>query len=181
MRRLAYEHYGHDGWLAVSDGKNGPQHSYDPRDFHFGPKCAAYLWGHDAAFARAMGLRIFQDQSDAADGRLRWDGPQQCSIHLAQTAKHFSDYLVYAGQDAFVQDNWAQMLKTLKWGLTRYDPDQTGPDRTRPRHHGPLLGAAGGRAVQLRPGRQLRPRRRGCLQHGNLRVAEACRRIRRRA
>src|ERR1700730_15112585 len=47
MRRLAFNRYQKDGWLAVSDGKNGPQHSYDPRDFHFGPKCAAYLWGHD--------------------------------------------------------------------------------------------------------------------------------------
>jgi hypothetical protein len=126
MRRLAFERYQRDGWLAVSDGKNGPQHSYDPRDFHFGPKCAAYLWGHDAAFARAMGARIFQDQADPADGRLRWDGQNQCSIHLAQTAKHFSDYLVYAGQDALVRDNWAGMLKTLRWSLARYDPQQKG-------------------------------------------------------
>jgi hypothetical protein len=126
MRRLAYKHYGRDGWLAVSDGKNCPQHSYDPRDFHFGPKGAAYLWGHDAAFAKAMGMRIFQDQSDASDGRLRWDGQKQCSIHLAQTAKHFSDYMVYAGQDALVQNNWERMLKTLKWGLARYDPTQQG-------------------------------------------------------
>ena len=73
-----------------------------------------------------MGQRIFQDQSDPADGRLRWDSRNQCSIHLAQTAKHFSDYMVYAGQDALVRDNWEQMLKTLKWGLARYDPEQTG-------------------------------------------------------
>jgi hypothetical protein len=44
MRRLAFAHYQKDGWLAVSDGKNGPQHSYDPRDFRYGPKCAAYLY-----------------------------------------------------------------------------------------------------------------------------------------
>jgi hypothetical protein len=126
MRRLAYQCYHRDGWLAVSDGKNGPQHGYDPRDFHFGPKCAAYLWGHDTTFAREMGRRIFQDQSDPSDGRLRWDGRNQCSIHLAQTAKHFSDYMVYGGQDALVRDNWPQMLKTLKWGLAHYDPDQAG-------------------------------------------------------
>jgi hypothetical protein len=126
MRRLAYRYYKRDGWLAVSDGKNGPQHGYDPRDFHFGPKCAAYLWGHDATFAREMGRRIFQDQSDPADGRLRWDSRGQCSIHLAQTAKHFSDFMVYAGQDDLVRDNWEQMVKTLKWGLAHYDPEQKG-------------------------------------------------------
>ena len=90
------------------------------------PQMPAYLWGHDATFAREMGRRIFQDQSDPTDGRLRWDSRGQCSIHLAQTAKHFSDYMVYAGQDDLVRDNWEQMLKTLKWGLAHYDPEQTG-------------------------------------------------------
>jgi hypothetical protein len=126
MRRLAYGKYNKDGWLAVSDGKNGPQHSYDPRDYHFAPKCAAYLWGHDAAFAREMGQRIFQDQSDPADGRLRWDGKNQCSIHVAQTAKHFSDYIAYAVQDAVVRENWPQLLKTVQWCVTNYDMNKDG-------------------------------------------------------
>ena len=126
MRRLAYRCYKRDGWLAVSDGKNGPQHSYDPRDFHFGPKCRPTSGATTPAFAREMGRRIFQDQSDPADGRLRWDSRNQCSIHLAQPAKHFSDYMVYAGQDALVRDNWERMVKTLKWGLARYDPEQKG-------------------------------------------------------
>ena len=126
MRRLAYGKYNQDGWLAVSDGKNGPQHTYDPRDFHFGPKCAAYLWGHDSTFGQEMGKRIFQDQSDPSDGRLRWDNKNQCSIHVAQTAKHFSDYIAYAGQDALVRENWSRLLQTVKWCLANYDLNHDG-------------------------------------------------------
>jgi hypothetical protein len=93
MRRIAYQHYKHDGWLAVSDGTNGPQPSYDPRDFRFGPKCAAYLWGDDPGLIPQMGERIFFDEHDQ-EGRLRWDiTKNQCAIHIAQVAKHFSDYM----------------------------------------------------------------------------------------
>ena len=95
---MAYKHYGRDGWLAVSDGKNCPQHSYDPRNFHFGPKCAGLPVGSRCGVRQGDGNAHLQDQSDASDGRLRWDGQKQCSIHLAQTAKHFSDYMVYAGK-----------------------------------------------------------------------------------
>jgi hypothetical protein len=126
MRRLAFDHYHKDGWLAVSDGKNGPQHSYDPRDFRYGPKCAAYLYGHDTSFALEMGKRIFQDQSDPADGRLLWDPTHQTSIHLAQTAKHYSDYLAYSEQDAFVRGNWDRFLNTVKWSLANYDSNHDG-------------------------------------------------------
>jgi hypothetical protein len=126
MRRLAYEHYGKDGLLAVSDGKNGPQHSYDPRDFHFGPKCAAYLYGHDRQFAIDMGARIFKEQTDPSDGRLIWDPTGQTAIHLAQTAKYWSDYMVYAGQDATVRGSWDRILQTIKWGMATYDPNHDG-------------------------------------------------------
>lgn len=126
MRRLAYSYYGKDGLLAVSDGKNGPQHGYDPRDFHFGPKCAAYLFGHDRQFGVEMGCRIFQDQSDPADGSLKWDPTGQTAIHLAQTAKYWSDYLTYSGQDATVAGNWSRALQTVKWGLANYDANEDG-------------------------------------------------------
>jgi hypothetical protein len=126
MRRLAFAHYQKDGWLAVSDGKNGPQHSYDPRDFRYGPKCAAYLYGHDPAFSLEMGSRIFEDQTDPATGRLLWDPKGQTSIHLAQTVKHYSDYLVYSGQDAFVQKHWARLVQMLKWNLEHYDTNHDG-------------------------------------------------------
>jgi len=126
MRRLAYEHYSKDGWLAVSDGQVGPQHSYDPRDFRYGPKCAAYLYGTDPSFSLEMGKRIFHDEIDINDGHIQWDSHHQTAIHLAQTAKHFSDYIVYAEQDEFVKDNWVQLLKMIKWGLTTYDRNNDG-------------------------------------------------------
>lgn len=126
MRRLAYQYYGKDGLLAVSDGKNGPQHGYDPRDFHFGPKCAAYLYGHDKQFSVEMGHRIFQDQSDPADGRLKWAPTGQTAIHFAQTAKYWSDFVAYTEQDATVAENWGRVLQTIKWGMATYDADSDG-------------------------------------------------------
>jgi hypothetical protein len=126
MRRLAYQQYGKDGLLAVSDGKNGPQHSYDPRDFHFGPKCAAYLYGHDKQYSVEMGRRLFQDQSDPADGRLKWDPKGQTAIHFAQTAKYWSDFVAYTEQDATVAENWGRILQTIKWCMATYDPNGDG-------------------------------------------------------
>jgi hypothetical protein len=126
MRRLAYGHYGKDGLLAVSDGKNGPQHGYDPRDFHFGPKCAAYLYGHDEQFSLEMGRRIFLEQSDPSDGRLTWDSKGQTAIHFAQTAKYWSDYVSYTEQDATVAQNWGRVLQTIKWGMATYDSNSDG-------------------------------------------------------
>jgi hypothetical protein len=126
MRRIAFQHYRHDGWLAVSDGTNGPQASYDPRDFRFGPKCAAYLWGDDPGLMSQMGERIFLDEHDP-DGRLRWDiTKNQCAIHIAQVAKHFSDYLRYSDRDTFVTNNWDRVLKIIKWTLSEYDRDDDG-------------------------------------------------------
>lgn len=124
MRRLAFEYYGKDGWLAVSDGKVGPQHSYDPRDFRYGPKCAAYLYGGNPSFVAEMGRRIFHDEIDGDNGYIRWDhGRHQTAIHLAQTVKHFSDYLVYAEQDEFVRTNWDRLLRMVKWAFDTYDKD----------------------------------------------------------
>jgi hypothetical protein len=126
MRRIAFQHYKHDGWLAVSDGTNGPQPSYDPRDFRFGPKCAAYLWGDDPDLMSQMGERIFLDEHDP-DGKLRWDiTKNQCAIHIAQVAKHFSDYLRYSDRDMFVTNNWDRVLKIIKWTLSEYDRDDDG-------------------------------------------------------
>jgi hypothetical protein len=126
MRHLASAYYGKDGLLAVSDGKNGPQHSYDPRDFHFGPKCAAYLYGHDPRFSIEMGHRIFQDQSDPVDGRLLWDPTGQTAIHFAQTAKYWSEYVTYAEQDATVSEDWSRVLQTIKWCMATYDANGDG-------------------------------------------------------
>jgi len=121
MRRIAYRHYNYDGWLAVSDGTNGPQPSYDPRDFRFGPKCAAYFWGVDPGLISQMGDRIFFDEHDK-DGKLGWDySRMQSGIHIAQVAKHFSDYLRYSERDAFVTNNWDRLLKIIKWTLSDYD------------------------------------------------------------
>ena len=126
MRRIAYQHYKHDGWLAVSDGTNGPQPSYDPRDFRFGPKCAAYLWGDDPGLISQMGDRIFFDEHDK-DGKLGWDYSRgQCGIHIAQVAKHFSDYLRYSERDKFVMENWDRLLKIIKWTLAEYDRNHDG-------------------------------------------------------
>lgn len=126
MRRIAYQHYKHDGWLAVSDGTNGPQPSYDPRDFRFGPKCAAYLWGDDPGLISQMGGRIFFDEHDK-DGKLGWDYSRgQCGIHIAQVAKHFSDYLRYSERDKFVMENWDRLLKIIKWTLAEYDRNHDG-------------------------------------------------------
>jgi len=126
MRQVAYSRYKYDGWLAVSNGKNGPQSSYDPRDFRYGPKCAAYLWGDNPLLISEMGKRIFFDEHDK-DGKLNWDyGRAQTAIHIAQVAKHFSDYLRYSGQGKFVTDNWGRMLKIVKWTLSEYDRNNDG-------------------------------------------------------
>jgi hypothetical protein len=125
MRRLAYETYKRDGWLAVSMGKNGPQSGYDIRDFRFGPKCAVYLWGDDRTLMSEMGKRIFLDQHDP-DGKLTWDPTGQCGIHIAHVAKHFSDYLRYSEQDAFLKETWARQLKIVKWSLAHYDRNGDG-------------------------------------------------------
>jgi len=82
MRRKAYQHFQKDGWLSVADGTNNPSASYDPRDFHFGPKCAAYLWGDDPGLMSEMGKRIFFDEHDQ-DGHLIWDHTRlQSAIHI---------------------------------------------------------------------------------------------------
>jgi hypothetical protein len=126
MRRAAYQHYKHDGWLAVSDGTNGFQSGYDPRDFRFGPKCAAYFWGDDPGLISQMGERIFFDEHDP-DGKLVWDyARNQCAIHIAQVAKHFSDYLRYSERDAFVTNNWGRLLKIIKWTVKEYDRNNDG-------------------------------------------------------
>jgi hypothetical protein len=127
MRRLAFQYYGKDGWLAVSDGKNGPQYSYDPRDFRYGSKCAAYLYGDDPSFALEMGKRIFLDEIDGKDGHINWGWKQdQTAIHLAQTAKHFSDYISYLEQDEFVKENWERLLRMTQWALATYDSNNDG-------------------------------------------------------
>lgn len=126
MRRVAYQHYKRDGWLAVSNGTNDPQSSYDPRDFHFGPKCAAYFWGDDSGLISQMGDRIFFDEHDQ-DGKLGHDYfRNQSAIHIAQVAKHFSDYLRYSGQDKFIMATWDRQLKIIKWTLSEYDSNNDG-------------------------------------------------------
>lgn len=126
MRQLATDHYGKEGWLAVSDGKHGPQHSYDPRDFRYGPKCAAYLYGDEPTFAVEMGKRILQDETDPSDGRILWDARGQTAIHLAQVVKHYSDYIVYGGQDDLVRENWNRIVQMAHWALGRYDRKDDG-------------------------------------------------------
>jgi hypothetical protein len=126
MRQLAWEHYGKDGWFAVSDGKTQPQHGYDPRDFRYGPKCAAYLYGDEPAFANEMGKRIFQDETEPNDGRILWDPTGQTAIHLAQVSKHFSDYIVYAGQDDLIRQNWNRLTQMAHWALGYYDRNSDG-------------------------------------------------------
>ena len=126
MRRSAYQHYTNDGWLAVSAGTNGSQSGYDPRDFRFGPKCAAYFWGDDPRLMAEMGKRIFFDEHDK-DGKLGWDSDRnQCAIHIAQVAKHFSDYLRYSQRNEFVAHNWDRLLKIVKWTIQEYDKNNDG-------------------------------------------------------
>jgi hypothetical protein len=126
MRRVAYQHWQHDGWLAVSSGTISPEPRYDPRDFHFGPKCAAYFWGDDPGLISQMGDRIFFDEHDK-DGKLVWDYTRmQSGIHIAQVAKHFSEYFRYSGQDKFIMDNWDRQLKIIKWTLSEYDRNNDG-------------------------------------------------------
>lgn len=123
MRRLAARHYGKEGWLAVSDGRRGLQHGWDPRDFRYGPKCAAYLWGHEPEFMLHMGRRIFHDEINSGDGHINWDyrpSGHQTAIHVAQHAKHFADYLVYSEQECFIRENWDRLLKLLRWVDTEY-------------------------------------------------------------
>jgi len=126
MRRKAYQHFQKDGWLSVADGTNNPAASYDPRDFHFGPKCAAYLWGDDPGVMSEMGKRIFFDEHDP-DGHLIWDYTRlQSAIHIAQVAKHFSEYLRYADRDELVTNNWDRLLTIVKTSLAEYDPHDNG-------------------------------------------------------
>jgi hypothetical protein len=114
---VATKFYGKEGWLSVSNGKTDPRPVYDPRDFRYGPKCAAYLYGDEPGFALEMGKRIFQDETDPGDGRILWDPTGQTAIHLAQIVKHFSDYVVYAGQDDFVRQNWNRLTQMAHWSL----------------------------------------------------------------
>ncbi len=125
MRQVAYRRYGYDGWLAVSNGRINPCPRYDIRDFRYGPKCAAYLRGDDPRLLPEMGKRIFFDQHDN-NGKLTWDPKDQCAIHIAHVAKHFSDYLRYSQQDKFIQDNWDRLLKIVKWSLSEYDRNGDG-------------------------------------------------------
>jgi hypothetical protein len=126
MRRIAFHHFGKDGWLAVSGGKKAWEHRYDTRDFRYGPKCAAYLYGDDPSFALAMGRRIF-DEVDGHDGHIIWAWKkEQTAIHLAQVAKHFSDYIAYPEQDEFVKAHWDRLLKMVRWGLATYDRNGDG-------------------------------------------------------
>jgi hypothetical protein len=126
MRHIAFENYKQDGWLAVSGGTVSPQPSYDPRDFRFGPKCAAYFWGDEPTLMSEMGNRIFFDEHDK-DGKLLHDYYRyQTAIHIAQVAKHFSDYLRYSGRDEFVTTNWNRLLKIVKWTLSEYDRNNDG-------------------------------------------------------
>jgi hypothetical protein len=126
MRELAWKFFGKDGWLAVSDGKVEPYHGYDPRDFRYGPKCAAYLYGDEPAFASEMGKRIFQDETDPRDGHILWDPTGQTAIHLAQVVKHFTDYVVYGGQDDLVRQNWNRLTQMAHWALGYYDRNSDG-------------------------------------------------------
>ena len=88
----------------VSDGKMGPQHGYDPRDFRYGAKCAAYLYGDDPSFALEMGKRIFLGEVDGKDGHIKWSWKQdQTAIHLRKLQSAFSDYISYLEQDEFVK------------------------------------------------------------------------------
>ena len=125
MRRVAYRHYQCDGWLAVANGKINPEARYDPRDFRYGPKCAAYLWGGDPRLLPEMGKRIFFDLQDK-DGKPTLDPEHECGIVIAYTAKLFSDYLRYSEQDKFIQDNRERQLKILKWSLANYDRNGDG-------------------------------------------------------
>ncbi len=126
MRRIAFEHFGKDGLFGVSGGKE-QREFFDIRDFRYGPKCAAYLYGDDPDFAVAMGHRIWEEV-DAQDGHIlwAWEGRQQTSIHLAHIAKHFSDYIAYLEQDAFVQAHWDRLLKMVRWGFATYDRNNDG-------------------------------------------------------
>jgi hypothetical protein len=50
----------------------------------------------------------------------------QSAIHVAQVAKHFSDYLRYSGQDQFIGDNWDRLLTIIRWTLGEYDRNTDG-------------------------------------------------------
>ena len=122
MRRLAFQHYGKDGWLAVSDGKINPEHDYAPRDFRYGSKVAVYLYGDDPSFSLEMGKRIFLDE--IKEGRIFT--PDNPYPEIAQTVKHFSDYISYQEQDDFVKENWERLLKMARWLTASYDPNDDG-------------------------------------------------------
>ena len=152
MRNLATGYYGKEGWLSVSDGKVQPQHSYDLRDFRYGPKLAAYLYGDDPHFAIEMGKRIFQDQTDPRDGRLLWDPKGQTAIHLAQVVKHFNDYVVYAGQEELVRENWNRLTADGALFAGHVRPRKRWLDQTGSAGERPLLGADCGRSGYLAGG-----------------------------
>jgi hypothetical protein len=126
LRQLATAHYHKEGWIAVSDGKNGPQHSYDPRDFRYGPKLSAYLYGDDPTFALEMGKRILEDQTNPTTGQMLWDTHGQTAIHLAQTVKHFTDYVAYGGNSDLVRDHWTRITQFAHWALATYDRNNDG-------------------------------------------------------
>jgi hypothetical protein len=126
MRRKAYQFFQKDGWLSVADGTNDPAASYDPRDFHFGSKCAAYLWGDDPELMSETGKRIFFDEHDQ-DGNLMWDSTHlQCAVQIAQVAKHFSEYLRYSERDEFITNHWNRLLTITKSTLAEYEPHNNG-------------------------------------------------------
>ena len=131
MRRLAFQHYGKDGWLSVSNGKVNPAHVFDPRDFCYASRCAAYLYGHDPAFAVEMGKRIFQDEIDGNDGHILLG-------EFGATMKHCSDYIAYLEQDGLVKENWDRLLKMTSWLITNYDHNDDGLVENGDRDHGYL-------------------------------------------
>src|ERR1700709_1393010 len=62
-----------------------------------------------------------------SDGKLIHDYFQnQSAIHVAQVAKHFSDYLRYSEQNDLITNNWSRLLKIIKWTLSEYDKNNDG-------------------------------------------------------
>ena len=117
LRGLAFQQYGKDGWIAVSDGKINPEHHYDDRDFRYGSKCAAYLYGDDPSFSIEMGKRIFLDVIG---------GGNIPTPEIGQTIKHFSDYISYQEENELVKENWDRLLKMTQWLLATYDHNDDG-------------------------------------------------------
>lgn len=131
MRRLAFQQYGKDGWLSVSNGKINPEHHSDPRDFCYASRCAAYLYGDDPVFSVEMGKRLFQDEIDGNDGHMVFG-------EFAATMKHFSDYIAYLEQDDLVKENWQRLFKMTQWLIGNYDHNDDGLVENGDRDHGHL-------------------------------------------